>query len=315
MFREIGVSDDAYCLKAPGGHSWGDSAVVCTPMDMLKIARFTMNGGSWNGKQLLNREYIAKATSKLIDNDYLNEGLSNRMGYGYLIWRTLDNSFFFNGMGSQLAICVPDKDIIMMYNADTQGRDPLARDIIMDAFFRMIVRPASDAALPEDTAAHQALTDYAATLELVSMKGACDSPLTEKVDGVTYTFADNNPMGITQLRFDFTPDGGVLSYTNAQGDKQLSFGLCANAFGEFPQDGYADEMACVAGNRRYACAASAAWVDNTKLHLKVQVIDTYFGVLDAVFAFKGDCCSIVMNKTAEDFLGEYQGMATGYAVK
>lgn len=314
MFREIGVSDGAYCLKSPGGHSWGDSAVICTPRDMLKIARFTMNGGSWNGKQLLNRDYVTTATSKLIDNDYLNEGLSNNMGYGYLIWRTLDNSFFFNGMGSQLAICVPDKDIIMMYNADTQGSDPTAREMIIQGFFRMIVRPAADEALPEDAVAHKALLDYAESLELFSAKGRKVSPLAEKIHGVTYAMGDN-PMGISKVRFDFTDEGGVLSYVNAQGDKQLPFGLCANVFGEFPQDGYADEMACVPGNRRYACAASAAWVDNTKLHLKVQIIDKYFGVLDAVFAFKGDCCSIVMNKTAEDFLSEYQGMATGFAVK
>ena len=179
----------------------------------------------------------------------------------------------------------------------------------------MIVRPAAEGSLPEDAAAHKALMDYADTLELLYVVGDAQSPLADKVGGVTYAFADNNPMGIKTVRFDFTDEGGVLSYTNAQGDKQLPFGLCANVFGEFPQDGYADEMACVPGNRRFACAASAAWVDDTKLHLKVQIIDTYFGVLDAVFAFKGDCCSIVMNKTAEDFLGEYQGMATGYAVK
>ena len=315
LFREIGVSDDAYCLKCPGGHSWGDSAVICTPMDMLRIARFTMNGGSWNGKQLLDREYVTAATSKLIDNGYLNDHQTNTMGYGYLIWRTLDNSFFFNGMGSQLAICVPDKDIIMMDNADTQGRDPHTRDIIMEQFFRLIVRPAAEDSLPEDAVAYKALLGYADTLELLYVVGDTQSPLAEKVGGVTYAFTDNNPMGITKVRFDFTDKGGVLSYVNAQGEKTLPFGIGGNVFGEFPQDGYADEMACVPGNRRYACAASAAWTDDTKLNLKVQIIDTYFGVLDAVFAFKDDCCSIVMNKTAEDFLGEYQGVATGYAVK
>jgi hypothetical protein len=202
----------------------------------------------------------------------------------------------------------------MMYNADTQGRDPQARGIIMDGFFRMIVRPAAAGSIPEDAAAHKELLDYTQTLELLSVKGDKHSCFTDKIDGVTYKLNDN-PMGITAVRFDFTADGGVLSYTNDQGDKEISFGLSRNEFGLFPQDGYPDDVATVSGDRRFACAASAAWVEKSKLHLKVQIIDRCFGVLDADFAFQDDCCSVVMNKTAEDFLHEYCGQANGFAVK
>ena len=36
-------------LKCPGGHSRGDSAMICTARDFLYTARFMMNGGSWEG--------------------------------------------------------------------------------------------------------------------------------------------------------------------------------------------------------------------------------------------------------------------------
>jgi len=278
---------------------------------MLKIARFTLNGGSWNGKQLLNREYVTAATSKLIDNDVLADGAPNSYGYGYLIWRTMDNSFMFYGMGSQLAICVPDKDIIFMYNADTQGRDPHARYLIIDAFFRFIVRRAQDGELPVDDAAKSDLQALTNSLKLIAVSGQTHSPAETEIGGVTYVM-ESNPMGITKLRFDFTEQGGVLSYTNAQGDKQMAFGLCENTFGEFPQDGYPDEIATVPGNRRFHSAFSAAWVEERKLHLQVQVIDQCFGILDATFAFKGNTITVVMNKIAEDFLDEYQGQAIGY---
>ncbi len=308
---EIGVSENIYCLKCPGGHSWGDSAIICTPLDMLKIARFTLNGGAWNGKQLLNRAFVEAAVAKQLDNQYGDDPAFSTAGYGYQIWRTLDNSFFFNGMGSQLAICVPEKDMIMMYNADTQSRDPAARQLIVDGFFRMIVRPAVDV-LPEDAVAHKALCDYAATLELLSVKGEALSPMAAQIDGVSYALRPNK-MGMTTLRFDFDKDGGVLTYINAQGEKQLPFGLCRNVFSAFPQDGYPDDVGTVPGNRRFACATSAAWVDAHKLHLKVQVIDTCFGTLDMVFGFKENTCSVVMRKAAEDFFGEYDGEAVGYA--
>lgn len=312
LFDKIGVSDAVRCLQCPGGHSWGDSAVICPPMDILKIARFTMNGGSWNGEQILNRAFVEAAVSKQIDNGYLSENQYNTQGYGYLIWRTFDNSYFFNGMGAQLAVCVPDKDIIMMFNGDTQGRDPAARSILMDGFFRLISRPAAEDSLPADAAAAEELTALTASLKLVATTGERTSPMADRVNGVTYRMGEN-PMGITRMRFSFTEEGGVWHYTNAQGDKQLRFSMCENAFGEFPQDGYADEIGTVSGNRRYACAASAAWVEPHKLNLQVQIIDTYFGNMHAVFSFGENDCCVVMNKAAEDFLDEYVGEAYGTA--
>ena len=67
LFDKIGVSKEAYCLESAGGHSWGDSAVMCTAKDLLLVARFCLNKGKWNGKQLLNEKYITDAVSKQVD--------------------------------------------------------------------------------------------------------------------------------------------------------------------------------------------------------------------------------------------------------
>ena len=151
LFDKIGVSDNARCLKCPGGHSWSDSAVICTARDLLLLGKFLMNGGSWNGEQLLSREYVREATSKQIDNNPLGVESYCTQGYGYLIWRTYDNSFFFNGMGCQLCVCVPDKAFIpsrstlpdatfsaasSMYpylNPGLEGRSPSGFDRIFSA--------------------------------------------------------------------------------------------------------------------------------------------------------------------------------------
>lgn len=57
----------------------------------------------------------------------------------------------------------------------------------------------------------------------------------------------------------------------------------------------------------YDCACSAAWREERKLLLKVQVIDRYFGNMLAMFSFKGDVAVVRMVKTAENFLNEYTG--------
>lgn len=45
---KIGFSKEAYTLTCPGGHSWGDSALICTAQDLAKAAQFTLKNGSWD---------------------------------------------------------------------------------------------------------------------------------------------------------------------------------------------------------------------------------------------------------------------------
>lgn len=315
LFDKIGVSQSATCLQCPGGHSWADSACLLTPRDLYKVARFVMNGGSWNGEQILDRDYVTAATSKQIDNNVTGLDACDTQGYGYQIWRTYDNSFFFNGMGCQFAICVPDKDLILIYNADNQGKEA-AKEAVIDGFFQLIARPTSTQALPEDEQAYAQLQAKVKTLKLAAARGETVSAWAQRVNGVTYV-ADKNPMGIEKFALIFTENGGVFSYTNAQGDKELPFGLCENAFGLFPQTGYSDLVGSQsAPGHQYKCAASAAWVEPHKLFLKVQIIDAYLGTLDITISFKeDDSAGVYMQKSAEDFLDEYAGFMAAHAAK
>lgn len=312
---EIGVSKEAYMLKCPGGHSWSDSALVCKAMDLMKVAQFTLNGGSWKGKQLLNEKFVKDATSCLITNNALGDEEHAALGYGYYLWRTKRNSFFFNGMGCQFAICSPDKDMIFVYNADNQGKD-YAKKVIIDNYFDILYDSVTEDSIPEDEVAAKALNEYCSTLELACAKGESHVPFMDEINGVQYKVAPN-PMGITGIRLEFTGDEGKLCYTNAQGYKELKFGMCKNVFGRFPEDGYSDEVGGQSGTNglRYACAASATWVEPRKLYIKVQAIDKYLGILNIFLGYREDGkLGIFMNKAAEDFFREYEGYASGEPV-
>lgn len=309
LFCRIGVSESTHCLRCPGGHSWGDSAILCTARDLLKVARFVLNGGKHNGVQLLDERYLHLATTKQIDNLELSSG-SSRDGYGYQIWLS-DGAFSFNGMGCQYAVCVPEKDLILIYNADNQGI-PFAKEIIFQEFFRRIAEPMQKTPLAENPDAFHALNEYADSLKLICEEGAVSSPLADTISGKTYALSEN-PMGIRDFRLDFAEDEGTLTYTNAQGKKLLPFGIGKNVFGLFPQEGYSDKIGTVfAPGHRYRCAASAAWKEPHKLAVKVQIIDEYFGNGLFVFSFdgKGGVC-VRMQSIGEDFLKEYDGFAAG----
>ncbi|MBQ7901127.1 MAG: serine hydrolase [Clostridia bacterium] len=311
LYSKIGVSPAAYTLKCPGGNSWGDSGVMCTAVDQARVMQFTMNNGSWEGKQILDENYVKTACSNLIDNNLGLVSSPDRQGYGYQIWRTRDNSFFFNGMGCQFAVAVPDKDIVFVINSDNQGID-YSKRVILNGFFDIIANRVSADTFPANDAAYSELASYSSKLELYALRGSAQSDLIPKINGKIYNM-DTNPMGITKIKFTFDGDNGTMEYTNAQGDKKLEFGIDKNAFGKFPQEGYSDIIGNVfdTGNY-YDCAASARIIDNDRMSILVQVIDKYFGRLNMCFSFNdNDEMTVVMSKVAEDFFEEYNGMANG----
>lgn len=307
IFRHLGTFRTAEILKTKNDDSWGDSALLCTTRDMASFARFVMNGGVWEGKRLMNEGYLRQAVSCLADND--REGFDGAFtqGYGYLIWK-VPGGFAFNGMGGQLTLCLPQQDLIFSCTGDNQGF-AAAKDLILSAFYEYIADPMQASPLPEDPSAFARYRALEEGLTLSCLRGPTASPMAGLLNGKTF-ICEENPMGIREFSLSFGPDGtGVWRYVNAQGGKQLPFGLGKNVFGKFPQTGYSglhgglpDEHGCL-----YDCAVSAAWRQEDKLALKVQIIDRYLGNLYVVFSFREDLAFVTMTKHAEQFLNEYSG--------
>ncbi len=313
LFRKLGVSEDIDCLLCPGGHAWSDSAILCRPTDLLKVMRFTANRGEWQGEQLIDRDFMEKATSKQIDNCLTGFKNYDTHGYGYYIWMTQDGGFSFNGMGSQFAIYAPEKDMILIYNGDNQGNPTsgkLANKLIFDCFFNIIVKNA-DEKLADIEAGRTALAEYSENCRLKVAWGEARSHWAEKISGKTFEMFESNSK-ISRLRFDFSDDGGVMTYVKDGKEMSLPFGMSKNVFSLFPEEGYADRVGTVAGDRLYKCAASAAWIEPHKLLLNCQIIDTYFGNFQMSISFTEDGqVGAYIEKHAEDFLHGYDGYLAG----
>ena len=311
VFSKLGTFKNATILKTQNGDSWADSALICTPRDMASFGRFVLNYGKWNGEQLLNERYLREATSPLVCN--LETGWVGPFGhgYGYQIWCTEQDGFAFNGMGCQFMVMHPTTDTVFVITSDNQGY-PAAKEIIVNTYFDYIVTPMQKNALPADPSAEKKLAEQTADLKLRVATGATTHPNAEKLNGKVFTCSESRS-GIKQFSLHFNGDEGEFRYTNAQGDKVLPFGIGKNVFCKFPELGYSDG---VGGERTtngfmYDAAVSAAWQTDGKLMLICQIIDRYFGNFCAIFGFVDNEVTVRMVKTAEDFLGAYQGMLRG----
>lgn len=308
VLDDIGFSKDAYCLQCPGGHSWGDSGIMCTARDLWRFARFVLNKGMWNGKRYLNEAYIEKATTPcVVTNSYGFDDSYHNHGYGYQFWGAPRGCFATNGMGNQISICDPKHDVIFVINAFNHG-NPLADEQVYRAFYTNIVDHLG-APLPEDPEAKAELDNYLAGRKLFCLYESPSSPFAQKIDGREF-YCERNPAGIRRFQLTFSGDEGKFTYENEQGQKCMTFGFGHNVFAQFPQEGYSDMVGAVPapGNRYYA-AFSGDWPDEKTLRVRVQIIDKYFGNLSILFGFRDEkTVTIRMEKAAEDFLKEYTGL-------
>jgi len=260
-----------------------------------------MDGGRWQGEQLISEDYVRAATRMQTTNDLDSNIRYNTYGYGYQIWMGEQDTFSFHGMGGQFAICSPKKDFIFVCTGDNQFNATAAETIFRAVFDHLI---------PDEP------DDSETVFELPVAHGAAESDFAQEINGRTFA-CDENPMGVKWFRLEFDGGEGCFVYENAQGEKRLPFGMQRNRFGKFPQYGYSDDRGNVHDESSpflYDCAVSAGWVEPKKLQIRVQIIDRYFGSLIISFGFRdANVVAVNMAKVAEDFLCEYDGHLVGSA--
>ena len=307
--REIGFSEDAWCVQSPDGHSWGGSGVLATLRDTVRFATLVKNRGVAHGKQLLPADYIDEATKLQIDNSprYPNRDLFHGNGYGYKIWLTKDCGYAFLGMGCQCAWIYPEKDFVAVCIGDTDGEPNYAG--VFDLIKKHIADNLGEAYTPND-AADSALKERLSNLHVSAVSGAVTSPKANEIDGVEYTIF-NNPMQITSVRFEFDGDEGVMHYNTLRGEKKMPFGMAKNVFFKFPEKHYYDYQINLPSGREHDAFASAEWLNENTLHIRTYIYDNCMGNMHTYVTFNGDKIGIKMTKEAEWFMDEYQGEAYG----
>jgi len=88
------------------------------PRDFMKFGQLMLNGGVWNGKRIVGKEYEARASSPLV----AIRGTTKK--YGYLWWvtdfpyrdRTV-RSYYADGNGGNYVLVFPELDMVVAFNA------------------------------------------------------------------------------------------------------------------------------------------------------------------------------------------------------
>ena len=319
---EIGFSKEAYCLKGPDGVSWGGAGLMATPRDMLRVLSLVANEGVFQGRQLLPSWYLKEATAKQIDTEAsASDGeCDHQQGYGYQFWRTRFGGWCMFGMGGQLALCLPEQDLLVVTTADTQGRQG-GSQLILDALWEHLLPHLTDTPLVPVSSEQAALRGFADTLALDAVQGSLHSPCEAGVCGRTYRFASNR-LGLDALRLELSGDHGSLRLQYGTDAVELGFGLGKNRSGRFAGgpagaalDIWRDNDAARLFQDEPAnpCAASAAWKDDRTLLIRVQLLGARLGSILIQLTFQEDEITILARCFEEMGYPGFDGIASGRA--
>ena len=283
VLLELGFSRDSYVLTETGGEAVGDSGVMCTARDLLILARLFACEGKIGDKQYIDAKYMRDAVSPMVCNDIYG-GVSplKTGGYGYLVWIT-PAGFALVGAGDQLALYDKTHDVTLVICSDNQGATS-STELIYHSFSTLLL-PAFDKGRITSCATGD-LAAYESSRELVCQQGSSESPVKTTANGVRFVADRANAMDISAFSVKFDENGGHLDL--AKGDKSfgLDFGFGYNRQTSF-SFGYRARanMMGVYEDGAYDAVASAGFVDECTLVIKLQLVDTYGGKLIVAIHF------------------------------
>lgn len=289
---DIGFSEDAYVMAAPGGESLGGSGLVCTSMDLLKFMYVIVKGGKVEDRQLLPADYVREATTCQIDTYGKSNTWEEMQGYGYQFWRTTHNGYCCYGMGGQYACYYPEQNLLFITTADTQSRAG-GTQLIFDAFYQEIYDKIGMAVSAVDCE----LTEYLNSRELFAVLGERTSNMLPKVNGVKYLL-DENKAGFLWMELSMEESEGRLRYETGEGVFELPFGMGCNKVVSFPK-------------YEYKAVVSGAFRDANTFLIKSHIVDECIGSVTIQLVFKDDRITVLMRKFEETMFNEFDGFISG----
>jgi CubicO group peptidase (beta-lactamase class C family) len=190
--------------NSPGGYNMGATGLRLRTEDMAKFGQLLLQGGMWNGKQLIPKEWVATATSfKIQSNDPGNPRLKANndweWGYCYQMWRGRNNTVRLDGAAGQFVVLIPDKDAIVVMTGGTTFSQ-LQLDLVHNYLIPAI---RSDKPLPADEQLYSTLQQKEKGLILKPASAATvRSEMESKISGKEFMLG-NNDLAMQSVYFTF----------------------------------------------------------------------------------------------------------------
>lgn len=115
LFEPLGIRQ-YYWDKCAEGYNTGGWGLYMTTEGLAKMGQFFLQDGVWNGKQLLNKEWLDEARkAQIYQEGVLPENPNDKnIGYGYQMWVCTHDAYRLDGARGQWVIVCPNKNAVIV---------------------------------------------------------------------------------------------------------------------------------------------------------------------------------------------------------
>ncbi|MFX1537109.1 MAG: serine hydrolase domain-containing protein [Promethearchaeota archaeon] len=125
LFNSLGISDILWTTD-PQGIFFGGSGMKLKTRDMAKIGYLYLNNGTWDGEQIVPKEWVISSTEKFITLDSYVE-----YGYQWWIYPQLD-AFSAVGWAGQRIFVIPKYNLVAVFTGSMETNVVSYYDMISD---------------------------------------------------------------------------------------------------------------------------------------------------------------------------------------
>jgi CubicO group peptidase (beta-lactamase class C family) len=273
LFEPLGITGEDW-ETSPQGVNTGGWGLRLRTEDMAKFGQLYLQGGRWNGQQILPASWVKEATSMKIMQDpdapqAKKDSSDWLQGYCYQMWRCRHNGVRADGAFGQFIIMLPNEDAVIAITAETpdmQEEINLVWQYLLPSF-----HPET---LPADPNADDQLSKQLAALALppVHSSGATAGSF----NGKSFTL-EPNVKKMQTISFSTTDGNLQLTIHGDTADYQLGFGDGRWVTGITTRSGPNLLTGAVhhdVGLPAFITAGSYQWVDDHTLKLVLRYIES-----------------------------------------
>ncbi len=140
---------DYHMNLSPMGDAYMGGGIYLRPRDMLKLGQLYLDGGTWNGKRVLDADWVKTATTQ--HSYFAASDYAPGHGYGYtwhLFQATVSghtySEYMAQGNGGQLVMVVPELDLAAVITAGNYGNFPTWRKYFEELLPQYIIPAVKD---------------------------------------------------------------------------------------------------------------------------------------------------------------------------
>ena len=191
---------------------------------MAKLGLTYLNGGKYNGKQIISNAWVKEATQKHIDqNPEASQAKKDSsdwlQGYGYQFWRCRNGAFRADGAYGQYIVMMPEQDAVVVITSESMD---LQDDLNM--IWQHLLPAFGKSKIPTNQTAYQSLNRF---LKNRRLEPTTSNQVNGNVNilGKMYSL-EKNPLEFTSIKMIKTENGLVAEIgTKDQKIHQIPLGL------------------------------------------------------------------------------------------